>query len=101
MQHPNQGPVNQWQGHRPDLNMVVQGQHPDMNNNRIGQPQAGKGPGQPQVQPQIMPMQPGQPMPGYASPYVNQPPQQPGGSLPAQGLASLPPAVGTYPSRVA
>jgi len=76
-------------------------QHPGI----PGQPQVGKGPGQPQVMPM---QQPGQ-YPTAFVPPVNPmvSPTNPGtplastglGQVPPQGLASLPPAVGTYPNR--
>ena len=81
-------------------------QHPGI----PGQPQAGKGPGQPQVMPTQQPGIPGQYPTAFVpsvNPMLN--PTNPGiplaptglGQLPPQGLASLPPAAGTYPSRTA
>ena len=106
-----QQPVQNW--HQPQGQPGMQ-QRPDMDGGRFGgqfghpgmmQPQAGKGPGQPQVMPM---QQPGQYPTAFVpsvNPMVN--PTNPGiplaptglGQLPPQGLASLPPAAGTYPSR--
>jgi len=90
---------------RPDMDRG-QFQHPGI----PGQPQAGKGPGQPAIMPTQQPGIPGQYPTAFVpsvNPMVN--PTNPGiplaptglGQLPPQGLASLPPAAGTYPSRTA